>query len=714
MKKTLYLTATAAVLALAPSCSEEQTIGGGEGRVLLSTSVNADMEVVSRSLADDLGESTIIWISSERGLVRRYNGIAEVPAEPIALLSGSYVAEGWAGDSVPASWDQRWFKAYVPFTVSDNATTDVNLALKVANVAVSVRYEDGVAEVLKDCVMTVGHTGGELVYEGENAGKRGYFMMPSASRDLTYKLTASELNGRPFEHSGTIIDAKAATEYVLNVKYIPENEELGGGYFTIIVDETPIEVITEDVPIIAPPAFNGYGFELDRNITGEKGTIGPRTVYVRSATRITGLTLASEALTSVLGGPDLEYFGMQDDVKAQLEAAGIRILCTYNEAEDNTLMEIDFDAAYTDALDNGTYVFDMEATDVDGRKGRATMTIEVSDAPVATEAYDEMSVYTNRATVNASVVKPGAAEYGIRYRVAGSGNWTSVPVVPEGSTYSAVLTGLQPGTAYEYAAYADDFTAPARSFTTEAAAQLPNAGFEDWDTSSNTYLIYAPGGQMFWDSGNRGATTMPGAGSITTPDGDVKHSGNYSAKLYSKFVGLSSIGKFAAGNIFCGKYLGTDGTDGILGWGRAFASRPTAVKVWAKYVPGIAVNKKGGDDAYIPAGQPDKGIVYIALTDGTTDSHNGENWSFVIKTKKSARRLFDKNEERVIAYGEHVFETATSGDGLIEITIPIDYKRTDVRPSNILFVGSASRYGDYFSGGEGSTLWLDDIELIYE
>ena len=44
---------------------------------------------------------------------------------------------------------------------------------------------------------------------------------------------------------------------------------------------------------------------------------------------------------------------------------------------------------------------------------------------------------------------------------------------------------------------------------------------------------------------------------------------------------------------------------------------------------------------------------------------------------------------------------------------PIDYKRTDVRPSNIVVVASASKMGDYFTGGP-SKMWVDDFELIYE
>ena len=68
----------------------------------------------------------------------------------------------------------------------------------------------------------------------------------------------------------------------------------------------------------------------------------------------------------------------------------------------------------------------------------------------------------------------------------------------------------------------------------------------------------------------------------------------------------------------------------------------------------------------------------------------------------------------MIAYGEHVFSEATSGDGMVEITIPLDYAIKDKVPSNIILVASASRYGDYFTGGSGSTMWVDDIEFIYE
>ena len=50
---------------------------------------------------------------------------------------------------------------------------------------------------------------------------------------------------------------------------------------------------------------------------------------------------------------------------------------------------------------------------------------------------------------------------------------------------------------------------------------------------------------------------------------------------------------------------------------------------------------------------------------------------------------------------------------MIEFTIPIEY-RSDAMPKYISLVASASYLGDYFVGGDGSTMWLDDLELVYE
>lgn len=108
----------------------------------------------------------------------------------------------------------------------------------------------------------------------------------------------------------------------------------------------------------------------------------------------------------------------------------------------------------------------------------------------------------------------------------------------------------------------------------------------------------------------------------------------------------------------------------------------------------------------------DKGVIYIAVLDNSAnpEAYNGE-FPVIVKTKKPAQ-LFSENNPNVLSYGEIVFNESTAGDGMIEFTINLQ-KKKDGTPAYILLTASASKGGDYFVGGRGSTMWLDDLELVY-
>ena len=724
MKKYRIILAGVAAMALMGSCSEERFDTTGEGAITLTTKINTDMTVVSRSLADDLAESTIIWISNDKGAIRKYNGASEIPTGEIPLLSGSYVAQVWAGDSVSASFEQRCFKGREAFTVSAGQTSRVEITAKLANVAASVVYDEGVDEVLRNYSMTVGHDRGELVFEGRDE-RRGYFMMPSTSDDLTYTLEGELNDGTPFVLQGTIADAKShpATEYVLHVKYDAETPDLGGGVFTITVDETSIE-IQDTIEIITAPIFSGYGFDFENPIRSKAGEVGRLTVYASSATEITALEMDSKLFEPIVDGNGVELFGMADTQRQKLIDAGINYTLNYDAEADNSLLQVNFEESLTNALLDGTHEIVFRAKDRDGRTSEVTLTIVISDNPVSIEPVNENEVYSNRATLRALVTKENVETIGFNYRKSGDADWTFVEGIAGSRTYAvgtpyyAVIENLEPGTDYEYVANDGTFaTSEINKFTTELQAQLPNAGMEDWaefrsgEDTKDVVHIAADASSMFWDSGNHGSATM--GKSVTNKSADIKHSGNYSACLESQFVGLGGVvGKFAAGNLFVGQYLHTAGTDGVLGWGRPFNCRPTALKVWVKYEPAQVTEKKEAH-ADLAVGDMDRGVIYIALLDETTKADaNYPGWPIVIKTASKEQQLFSPDDANVIAYGRHDFNEATAGSDMVEITIPIDYKK-DIRPSNIAIVCSASVYGDYFAGGRGSKMYVDDFELVY-
>lgn len=715
MKKSIILLGATLALGLSTtSCHDESVLTGGHGKLMINTSIDSDIKVTSRA-STEIEESLLLYISNAKGPVRKYTGLSQVPTEPIDLVADTYLAQAWAGDSVPASFDQRFFKGQETFTVSKGETAHVNLVCKIANTAASVVYADNIDETITDYKMVIGHQGGTLEYVGRDE-RRGYFMMTAKTTDLEWTFSGTLPSGELFTKKGTIANAKPATEYVLRVSNNSQTPEVGGAYFTIEIDEQPIETINHEGVIIAGPEVVGYKFDIEQPLAAEPGKVGRRSVMVYGATALSNIELSSPILGqyTTIGGNDVDLKTMSEAIGQQLNVSGITFSGEYNAEEDTEWVKINFEETLLNQLPAGNHEITVTATDVNGKKGISTMTLNLTNAPVQTESAVITDVWATKATISGSILKEEATGVALRYRRQGTTEWTTVTATVSGTSISAQITGLTPGTTYEYQAIANDFEpTDTKTFTTEAEFQLPNASFENWYTNGKIRMPNAQGAPLFWDSGNGGSAPLMSV-NITDASTEKVHSGTYSAKLASQFVGVGALGAFAAGNIFIGEFLRTDGTNGVLGWGRPCTSRPTALKGYIHYTPqAITETKVDG----VNKGDMDSGIVYIAILDGTMDTDDGKNgtnksYPFIIKTKAAERKLFDKNAANVIGYGELVLKEATTGDQLVEFNIPIKYNRTDVKAVNIAVVASASFYGDYFTGGP-SVMYLDDLELVY-
>ncbi len=702
------------------ACHDENELSDGGARVYLNASVSSDIKLASRASTDELKENTLIWISKkDKGLVKKFEGLSSLPANGLWLTTGEYVAEGWAGDSVPASFTDRYFTGYAPFTVSKGQSTGVNLNCKIANVVVSVNYSEGIDEAISSYSLTVGHEGGELTFEGRDT-RKGYFMMSSRSRDLQWTLNGTLPSGETFTRSGTIESPKRATEYTINVNYSGSETTVGGGHFSIEIDETAIEV-DHEVVIRLAPFIMGDNFDITKPFYAELGKVGDHAFFVNASAQLSSVIIDSRFFMEQCGldGNDVDFIHMSDEVRRALESHGIETVHTYDPDLDVASLRVKFSAAFNNALPEGRYDFRIIATDVKPTSNRteATFSLVVSNAPVKVEDPSPAGIWTSQATLSGGIISAGASEYGFLYRAAASradGDWQKAVGEVSGTTVTATITGLTPGSRYEYKVYADDFiSADIKSFTTDSEQQLPNAGFEEWNTSSKTYLICTDASSMFWDSGNHGSSKM--GKNVTQPDETVKHTGQRSIKMESQFVGIGTLGAFAAGNMFVGEFLGTENTTkGILGWGRPWTTRPKALKGYIKYSPQAITHVDSDNLPDVHTGDMDSGILYIALVDDSHKSYQSyKSYPWIVRTADPANWLFSKDKPNVIAYGERIFTEATAGDGMIEFEIPIEYYKTDIKPSNIIVVASASRYGDYYTGGQSSTMWLDDLQLVY-
>lgn len=320
-----------------------------------------------------------------------------------------------------------------------------------------------------------------------------------------------------------------------------------------------------------------------------------------------------------------------------------------------------------------------------------------------TDAKTSLTAEVFPRTVDAIVsgTKPSEETLLLEYCKSGTSEWSVVPasqIDVNGIHYSARITGLEAGTSYSWRATAEDQHTEEAVFTTTQALQLQNPSLDDWHLEGTAlYNPWAEGGESFWDTGNRGATTVGASNSV--PSDESSTGSGKSAVLQSKFIVI----KFAAGNIFTGRYVKTDGSNGVLDFGRPFSAFPSAMSFDYKYRTSL-INRIGSADYSHLKGTPDECQIYIALTD----------WDepFRVRTKPSDLSLFDKNDPHVIAYGELI-----SGQDQTEWkthTIQLNYRDNKRTPKYILVVCSSSRYGDFFTGGDSSVLQLDNFNLIYE
>ncbi len=305
---------------------------------------------------------------------------------------------------------------------------------------------------------------------------------------------------------------------------------------------------------------------------------------------------------------------------------------------------------------------------------------------------------TTTATLNGEV-QSGKTPV-VEYKKQSDSTWSTLgdsAVNVSGTSYTASLTRLSPATAYQYRVSVDGTAGSEQSFTTAAATPLTNGSFDDWYQDGKLWNPWASGSTAFWDTGNRGATTISDSNSVPTTD--TSNGTGKAAYLESKYL----VVKFAAGNIFTGDYVKTDGTNGVLNFGRPFTAFPTKLRIHYKY-NSATIDKVGDNDYQYLKGRADSCHIYIALTDW--------DQQLEIRTRPSERQLFDKNDSHVIAYAELVQGTSDAAYRQLDLTL--NYRYTNRTPKYILVVASASKYGDFFTGGTGSKLWADDFELIYE
>lgn len=721
-----YILFFAGIILSLVACNKEAEFAEEEGSLKLSIGVSDKVNVVSRSLSEEeqtiLEQDCKVRIYSGETLVQKYQGIDKVPAQ-IQLVTGDYSVRVTAGDSVAASFEQRFFEGKKDFSIEKGAVSTVEVNCGIANTVVAIVWDESLKEIFKeDYQVTVTSSTGELIYSSANADAKGYFSLPENNRKLTCKFRATTLGGKTYESSSELSDLSPATLYNLTYSY-KETEvgPTGGAALNIKVEEVPLgdtyTITLKQRPVIVCKDADGQVYNLEHPMYLELNTQSNCSIQVSTSSALKSLIFRNERFTEWGGSANqLDILTLNEQDMETWKNVGISV-SDKKQTSNGDVWTVCFakDLIAKMTAQEGSVETTIEAVDAEGKSRIAVWNVVASDATVKTSETKLYEVWTSKATLHGEILREILFTPKFRYRVKGEQEWTTVDADLSENSFSKEITGLTPGMTYEYQAMdGEQASSITCEFMTETKFQPENAGFE-YTSGSSPILIYGDKQSMWWDTGNHGSATMKK--NVTTPDTSVKHSGNQSILLSSQFVGVWGIGKFAAGNLFAGKYLKTDGTDGVLGWGRPCTSRPKALKLWVRYEPGTVDN--GG--SHIANGVTDQGIIYVAVGDWAGQAAEGETWPFVVKTKDQTLFTTEKGTysgDGTIAYGEKIFtEAYKEGTNLKELTIELDYNNyggDQRKPTSIIIVASASRYGDYFEGSGASKMWLDDMELIYE
>lgn len=347
--------------------------------------------------------------------------------------------------------------------------------------------------------------------------------------------------------------------------------------------------------------------------------------------------------------------------------------------------------------------------------GNVTVTVDPSmhqytydftvDPSKASSALFTANAWSRMAYLTASdITVDNFSALKIQYRQKGTEQWTDAEVTSqaEAKTVKATVKGLTAATTYEYQLVDDANIYANGEFTTETEIALQNGNFDNWtgDPSKDDVSPNAPTGTKFWDTSNIGANTISKKNPTRGVNSPVHTEGGMAAELKS----IKVLSFFAAASLYTGSFGEVKIPNAIVNFGQKFSARPIALKGFYKYTP-KAIDVVGKNPpAGVTNGQMDQCAIYIALAKKSYSINNGDANTFINF----------KDDPNIIAYGELPSGAATAGEDYVEFNIPLKYKNLTDVPTHIIVVCSSSKYGDYMTGGVGSTLYVDDFSLIYD
>ncbi|MEE3466040.1 MAG: DUF4493 domain-containing protein [Candidatus Cryptobacteroides sp.] len=666
---------------------------------------------------------------------------AQAKDATIKLNAGEFRLVAHHGDTLGAGFNKPYFLADQPFTVhgyveNGGVPDQVEAVARLANVRMKVVQGNNLRTSYKDAYVVVRHSryAKKQVKFVRNESRYGY--MPGGNLYL-------EVYAQLFTGEWKYYKSEPA-EYLPNDN-VTFNVDAAGrdGQLTVnITVDRSVETINVEELIgeKALPArepyfvFNGdkespFAYSCNAGFT-KTVSDAILTLSAGASTSIASVTLHTESATLSL--PDVDLVSVSGSDKQSLTDAGL----DWMAGSTSNLGYVDFSGLANRMLASGTgasATFTLTLIDGVNQTATGTFTLEVKPFS-ATVSIPDVNIWAWKMTgVTATVADvteiPADASLGLQWSTDGS-NWSAekAPVSVSGNTLNfGDITGLNPATAYRFRVVpmhqTDRASVTAGTFTTEAAQQVGNSGFEEYTAQSYTTPVEAAGWfgvrdfeVIWWQLYKNVSDAWWGVNSMRTIEADEVPTGPQGCKTYPTVAMISS-------NIPSGK---------------------RAVMIATIYTSTAAVSKP----------LPTLGLgthynFYGEIFLGTANNQSQDKWAknnpegHAFTSRPSAltfkHRFTPKDstpfyaEVSVLDASGNVIGSGVKNDTSLDVnswtacTVPITYTVTDKKAARLCISLRSSKDGNEgwsktdvttVSGTHtifmGNALYVDDVKLLYE
>ena len=625
--------------------------------------------------------------------------------EPLKLKTGHYTAVATCGESLSegsaAAFDSPFYSDTETFVIKNGVSETLDMTLVLDAVKVTTKFSEEIRENFKSYVLTVSNGVSELVFSNLHGtvDKDGYFAVTGT---LEWSLALTNNDGEVYETlTGSYEEVKPKQHYAISFR-MAEKQPEGGAVISIVVDDSMTEKVHDillDFMVKDKPEISA-SFSLDSPLSFYTGDASEKILYVNLKHPATSFLIShdDEGLAAAGLPEEVELVNASEEMLSSLVGLGITAPSVTAEVL-NT--EIDLTGFFS-SLPAGTYGFEIFVQN--DAEGELLQEISFEVKPVVetltANAWARFAYLSGR-----WLTEDQPEGLGFQYRT-GDEEWTDVDadvtVNAEAKTFEAELHSLAAGAQYEYRAVTAAFReTQSVQFSTETEQVVPNMNFDSWYQDGSVWYPDADADNFYWDTANKGSSMAK----LTPTAPEETHlavtgEGKKAAKLESMYANLVIVKVFAAGNIYTGKFgeAKISPTGATLDWGVPFTSRPLALKGFYDYSP-KTVDQGSYNDM---SGKTDIGQIQIMLTD----------WDAPFRIDTSAGTFVDvESDGHIIAYASLDLGQT---DGYQPFTLELEYRDRTRTPKYIVIVAAASKYGDYFTGGVGSTLYLDEFSFVYD